>query len=138
MSGVLVDSSVLLDVLGDDAEWADWSEATLEHWGATDTLYINPIVYAEVSVGFGRIEELEGAVQGCGLVMLEIPKEALFLAGKAFLEYRKRKGAARTPLPDFFIGAHAAVSELRLITRDPKRVSTYFPTATLIRPDGKP
>lgn len=107
MRGLLVDSNVLLDVFEDDLVWAQWSEEMLEYYSTTHTLCISPIIYAEVSVGFERIEELEAAITNCGVRMLQIPKEALFLAAKVFVEYRRRKGLKLSPLPDFFIGAHA-------------------------------
>ena len=134
MAGVLVDSSVILDVFLDDPKWAAWSLQKLEALAGSDELFINPIIYAEVSIGFQRIEELEAAVASAGFRLLAIPKEALFLAGKAFVRYRRNRGMKRSPLPDFFIGAHAAVQELGLLTRDPKRVRTYFPTVKLICP----
>lgn len=134
MKGALVDSSVILDVFENDPVWADWSEATLVTHATQLPLLINPVIYAEVSIGFQRIEELEEAVAGCGLHMQPIPKEALFLAGKAFLKYRRRKGSKASPLPDFFIGAHAAVENLLLLTRDVKRIKTYFPTVKTVSP----
>jgi predicted nucleic acid-binding protein len=134
MQGLLVDSNVILDVYLDDPDWADWSEGILEQYGAVTTLYINPVIYSEISIGFERIEELESAVGRSGFELLEIPREALFLAGKAFLGYRKNKGLKRSPLPDFYIGAQAAVLGLGLITRDMRRYGTYFPTVTLITP----
>ena len=134
MSDALADSSVILDVLTDDPQWADWSQAALNRWGTSGKLYINAVIYAEVSVGFARIEELEAALTGCGLAMLPIPREALFLAGKAFVQYRRRSGARQSPLPDFFIGAHAAVAGLPLVTRDPARVRTCFPRVELVAP----
>ncbi len=134
MKGVLVDSNIILDVFLNDPNWADWSDFTLEKHTYTTTLYINPIIYSEVSIGFERIEELESAINKCGFQMLQIPKEALFLAGKAFLRYRKSKGAKRSPLPDFYIGAQAAIYDLELITRDVARYRTYFPTIKLICP----
>jgi predicted nucleic acid-binding protein len=134
VQGVLVDSSVILDVFENDPVWADWSEATLGSYSTRLPLFINPVVYAEVSIGFERIEQLEEAFAGCGLRMLPIPKEALFLAGKAFLKYRRHRGNKASPLPDFFIGAHAAVEKLLLITRDVKRIKTYFPTVETISP----
>ena len=109
MRGVLVDSNIILDVFLNDPIWADWSESKLEQYYHTNGLYINPIVYSEVSIGFERIEDLESAINRGGFKMLEIPKEALFLAGKVFLKYRKNKGVKRSPLPDFYIGAHAAI-----------------------------
>ena len=135
MKGVLVDSNVVLDVFLDDPAWADWSESVLNHYGETAELYINPVIYAEVSIGFRTIEEMEKAIFKGGFRLLELPKEALFLAGKAFLSYRKKKGIKRSPLPDFFIGAHAAVLGLPLITRDVRRCRTYYPTLTLITPE---
>ncbi|MBW1787773.1 MAG: PIN domain-containing protein [Deltaproteobacteria bacterium] len=134
MQGVLVDSNVILDVYLDDPEWADWSEATLEQYGAVTNLYINAIIYSEISIGFKRIETLESAILRSGLQMLDIPKEALFLAGKAFLRYRKNKGMKRSPLPDFYIGAQAAILGMDLITRDLRRYGTYFPRVILISP----
>jgi len=134
MKGVLVDSSVILDVFENDPVWADWSEAALATYATQLPLFINPVIYAEVSIGFQRIEQLEEAFAGCGLRMLPIPKEALFLAGKAFLKYRKCKGNKASPLPDFFIGAHAAVEKLLLLTRDVKRIKTYFPTVKTVSP----
>jgi predicted nucleic acid-binding protein len=136
--GVLVDSNVLLDIFEDDPVWAEWSEATLDGCSAAYALYINPVIYAEVSVGFQRIEELETALAACGVQMLQIPKDALFLAAKVFLKYRRQKGVKTSPLPDFFIGAHAAVEELRLLTRDVSRYRSYFPTVRLISPGGIP
>ena len=134
MNGVLVDSNVILDVFEDDAAWADWSEATLNHYSASHSLYINPVIYAEISIGFQRIEELENALSAGGFHFIPMPKEALFLAGKVFLQYRKRNGPKVSPLPDFFIGAHAAVTGLILLTRDEARMKTYFPTVKLITP----
>ncbi|SPD73065.1 Twitching motility protein PilT [uncultured Desulfobacterium sp.] len=134
MKGILVDSNVILDVFLDDLKWADWSEAKLEECGYSSSLYINPIIYSEISIGFNMIEELEAAIGQAGLQLLEIPKEALFLAGKAFLKYRKKKGVKRSPLPDFFIGAQAAVLNLDLLTRDVSRYQSYFPTVNLIAP----
>lgn len=134
MKGVLVDSNVILDVFLDDPSWGDWSEARLVKHSQYSTLFINAIIYSEISIGFERIEDLERAVARSGFRMLEIPKEALFLAGKAFLTYRKRKGSKSAPLPDFYIGAQAAVLEMDLITRDVARYRSYFPTVTLISP----
>ena len=134
MKGVIVDSNIILDVFLNDLKWADWSESKLEEYSYSSSLYINSIIYSEISIGFKLIEELEAAVHKAGLQLLEIPKEALFLAGKAFLKYRRRKGAKRTPLPDFFIGAQAAVLNLDLLTRDVSRYQSYFPTVELIAP----
>jgi hypothetical protein len=134
MRGLIVDSNVILDIFLNDPNWADWSERTLNQFGVFNTLYINPIIYTEVSIGFNRIEELEKAIQNAGFQMLDIPKEALFLAGKVFLKYRRNKGPKLSPLPDFFIGAHAAVLNVDLITRDVSRYTTYYPTVNLITP----
>jgi len=134
MKGVLVDSNIILDVFLDDPKWADWSESKLEEYEQYATLYINSIVYCEISVSFKLIEDLESAISRAGFQMLEIPKEALFLAGKAFLKYKKGKGTKRSPLPDFYIGAQAAVFKMDLITRDVSRYRTYFPTVKLINP----
>jgi predicted nucleic acid-binding protein len=134
MQDVLVDSSVVLDVFLDDPEWGDWSEAVLSKLSETRSLIINPMIYTEISIGFERIEELEKAVEECGLKMVPIPREALFLAGKVYLRYRKGKGKKVAPLPDFFIGAHAAVEGLELVTRDVRRIKTYFPSVKIISP----
>ncbi|RPI79010.1 MAG: PIN domain-containing protein [Desulfobacteraceae bacterium] len=134
MNGVLVDSNIILDIFQDDPLWADWSETTLEKYSQQTTLYINPIIYSEVSIGFLLIEDLESAIAKAGFQMLEIPKEALFLAGKVYLKYKKKKGIKTNPLPDFYIGAQAAVLQLELITRDVSRYRTYFPSVKLIHP----
>ncbi len=135
MKGLLVDSNVILDIFLDDPRWADWSESALANYSDHTTLYINPIIYTEVSVGFKKIEELESALHKGGFQMLEIPREALFLAGKAYLAYKKGKGSKKSPLPDFYIGAQAAVLGLDLITRDDGRYRTYFPTVGIICPE---
>ncbi|MGH8504260.1 MAG: type II toxin-antitoxin system VapC family toxin [Gammaproteobacteria bacterium] len=137
MRGVLVDSNVILDIFQDDATWFEWSASALEKYGAANTLYINAIVYTEVSIGFKRIEQLEIALSNAGFEFLQIPKEALFLAGKAFVRYRKRAGVKTSPLPDFYIGAHAAVERLSLMTRDTARYRTYYPTIELIAPSAR-
>jgi len=134
MKGVLVDSNIVLDVFLNDPKWADWSESKLDKYDQMGILYINSIVYSEISIGFKRIEDLESAIVRAGFQMLEIPKEALFLAGKAYLKYKKRGGIKTTPLPDFFIGAQAAVQNLDLITRDVSTYQSYFPTVKLISP----
>jgi predicted nucleic acid-binding protein len=133
-NGILLDSCVLLDLFTNDPHWGDWSESILEHYSQTNSLYINSIVYTEVSIGFTAIEELESTLSSLSIKALEIPREALFLAGKIFLKYRKNKGSKRSPLPDFFIGAHALVSGFELITRDLGKYSTYFPKLKLIHP----
>ena len=134
MKGVLVDANVILDLFLDDPQWAEWSEDILEQFAARTTLYINPVIYSEISIGFAKIEELESALGRGGFRMLDLPKEALFLAGKAYLTYRKSRGTKRSPLPDFYIGAQAAVYALPLVTRDRQRYRTYFPTVELISP----
>jgi predicted nucleic acid-binding protein len=134
MSGFLVDSCVLLDLFTDDPNWADWSENILGHYGQTNTLFINSIIYTEISIGFNRIEEVEAVLEQAGIKVLEIPREVLFLAGKVFLKYRKTKGNKQSTLPDFYIGAHAIVSALGLITRDVSKFNTYFPNLHLISP----
>jgi len=134
MTGILVDSNVILDVVENDPVWADWSENQLELFSDSHPLLINPIIYCEVSIGFERIEDLENVLNGMGFKMLQIPREALFLAGKVFLSYKKQKGTKYSPLPDFFIGAHAAVEDLPLLTRDTRRYGTYFPSVKLISP----
>ena len=135
MRGILVDSNIILDVFLDDPNWAEWSESKLEKFSSITKLFINSVIYSEVSVGFKRIEELESALTRSGFQMLEIPKEALFLAGKAFLKYRKNRGTKRSPLPDFYIGAQGAIFDMDLITRDVTRYRTYFPTVRLISPE---
>ena len=135
MNGLLVDSNVILDIFLDDPNWADWSVCALANASCNSTLYINQIVYAEVSIGFDKIEELELALHHGGFQMLEIPKEALFLAGKAYLNYKRGKGTKKSPLPDFYIGAQAAVLGMDLITRDKGRYKTYFPTVKIICPE---
>lgn len=132
MNGILVDSCVLLDLFTDDEHWADWSEAMLEKYSQTNTLYINSIVYTEISIGFDRVEEVESAIDALAIKVLELPREALFLTGKAYLKYRKNKGTKTSPLPDFFIGAHASVSQFGLVTRDMAKYKTYFPQVRLI------
>jgi predicted nucleic acid-binding protein len=135
MKGLLVDSNVILDIFLDDPNWADWSESVLADYSVYTTLYINSIVYTEVSVGFEKIEDLESALYKGGFQMIELPKEALFLAGKAYLSYKKGRETKRFPLPDFYIGAQAAVLGLDLITRDVTRYRKYFPKVKLICPE---
>ena len=134
MKALLVDSNVILDLFTDDPIWGNWSESTLDRHSATHALCINPIVYSEISIGFARIEELEEAMGEAGFQLRPIPREALFLAGKAFLKYRRVEGRKNSPLPDFYIGAHAAVEGMELLTRDAARFQTYFPTVELISP----
>jgi predicted nucleic acid-binding protein len=130
----LVDSSVLLDVLTEDRRWSAWSAEALAKCADRDLLAINPIIYAEVSIGFERIERLEEALPAATFHRLALPWEAAFLAGKCFMAYRKRGGARSSPLPDFCIGAHASVSGLTLLTRDAARYRTYFPKLHIVAP----
>jgi predicted nucleic acid-binding protein len=134
VSGVLVDSNVLLDVVTEDPRWFAWSSEALARCADDSELVVNPIVYAEVSVGFDRIEDLESALPPDVFIRSPLPWPAAFLAGKCFHAYRRRGGEKRSPLPDFYIGAHAAVSGLSLLTRDPARYRTYFPKLDLIAP----
>jgi predicted nucleic acid-binding protein len=134
----LVDSCVLLDVLTEDPKWFAWSSDALSQQAETGSLVVNPVIYAEVSVRFQRIEELESVLTRDVFEYRPIPREAAFLAGKCFLRYRRRGGARTMPLPDFLIGAHAAVERLPLLTRDPSRFRTYFPTVALISPATQP
>jgi len=136
--GVLVDSNVLLDIATNDARWSEWSGSALAECAEHSTLVINPIVYAEVSVGYSTIEALNAALPS-GLYQREgLPWEAGFLAGKCFLAYRKRGGSRDAPLPDFYIGAHAAIGRLALLTRDKARFHTYFPKVEILSPQKDP
>ena len=135
MKPVLVDSNVLLDVLTEDPRWYPWSSDALLRCAETSPLVINPIVYAEVSIGFARIEELDAALPADDIERTPLPWEAAFLAGKCFVRYRRGGGTRRAPLPDFYVGAHAAVAKMALLTRDPKRYRTYFPTLQLLAPE---
>lgn len=134
MGIILVDSCVVTDLADPDGEWFEWSASMLEQLDEEHSFVINPIVYAECSVGYQTIEEIEGLISGLGFAIREIPREALFLAGKSFVTYKKNKGRKTNVLPDFFIGAHAAVGGYTLITRDKGRFSTYFPSVNLIMP----
>jgi predicted nucleic acid-binding protein len=135
MSDLLIDTNVLLDIFTDNPEWSDWSMAQLEKYQSKANFKINSIIYAELSIGFQRIEELEDNLYIARIKIAEIPKEALFLAGKAFLKYRKQnKGTKSVTLPDFFIAAHAAITKMPMLTRDPKRMKHYFPGIKVIAP----
>ena len=136
MAIILIDSCVVTDLASPESTWFEWSATTLERLDQDNTMVINPIIYAECSVGFERIEEVEALFGHLGFISKPIPKEALFLAGKAFLQYKKRKGGKTNVLPDFFIGAHAAIANYPLITRDKGRFSTYFPSVELIMPNS--
>lgn len=133
----MVDSSVLLDVITDDPAWGAWSSDRLERVADEAVLVINALIYAEVSIGFESIEALEEALPPDLYRREHLPYEAGFLAGSAFLRYRHGGGSRRSPLPDFYVGAHAAVAGYRLLTRDATRYRTYFPTIDLIAPDRR-
>jgi hypothetical protein len=130
---VLVDANVLLDTLTNDPKWSGWSTQTLSALADTERLAINPIIFAEVSVHYSRIEDVDEALPPI-FDRDPLPYEASFLAGKAFRDYRRRGGARRSPLPDFFIGAHALVAGYRLLTRDASRYRTYFPSLAILAP----
>lgn len=131
---LLVDTNVLIDVLEDDPEWANWSIEQLRAQSQVHLLTINPIIYAELSLTFSKVEALDKTIATLDLTFAELPRPALFLAGKAFTQYRKQGGKANNVLADFFIGAHAAVLGCPLLTRDPRRYQTYFPSVPLITP----
>lgn len=133
-AAVLVDSSVILDLVTEDPEWLDWSSSMLAEHGESSALVINAVVYGEVSVGFDRVEDLDDALSPAYFRREAIPFAAAFLAGKCFLEYRRQGGAKRSPLPDFLIGAHAAVCGYTLLTRDARRYRTYFPKLRVVAP----
>jgi predicted nucleic acid-binding protein len=131
---VLVDSNVLLDILEEDRVWYGWSAETLAAVAEHSALAINPVIFAEVSIGFSRIEEVEEALPPDVFERHSLPWEAAFLAGKSFLSYRRVGGRRRSPLPDFFVGAHALIAGMALLTRDAARYQTYFPKLRLITP----
>ena len=134
MATTLVDSNVLVDFLSEDEEWFDWSSSMLEQAADAGALAVNPVIYAEVSVPYDRIEDLEAALPADYFTRLTLPWEAAFLAGKTFNRYRRHGGTRRSPLPDFFIGAHAAVTGMTLLTRDARRYRAYFPKLRIIAP----
>jgi predicted nucleic acid-binding protein len=136
MSRVLVDSNVLLDVFTEDPAWFDWSSDVLAEMAEHSVLVVNPIIYAEISVRFESIEELEQVLPPDQFAREPLPWEAAFLAGKSYMAYRRRGGERRSPLPDFYIGAHAAVRGMTLLTRDASRYRTYFPALRLIAPSS--
>src|ERR1051326_6728824 len=131
---ILVDTSILLDIVKYDPNWALWSLGALNAAAGRDRLAVNDIVYAEVSIGYDRIREVDAMIAAIGLTVVPIPREALFAAGKAFQRYRRAGGTRTGVLPDFFIGAHAAAEGWPLLTRDATRVRTYFPKVQLIAP----
>lgn len=131
---LLVDTNVLVDVLENEPEWADWSINQLRAQSKVHPLAINPVIYAELSLTFSTVEALDETIANLGLAMMELPRPALFLAGKAFVRYRRRGGKKNNVLADFFIGAHAAVLGCPILTRDARRYQTYFPSVALITP----
>ena len=131
---VMVDSCVYLDVFTQDSQWFTWSSQTLAAVVNRGAVVLNPAIYAEISVRFARVEDLEALLPGDSFAYHPIPREAAFLAGKCYLKHHRRQGSKATPLPGFFIGVHAAVAKLELVTRDPRRFQTYFPTVNLITP----
>lgn len=131
---ILVDTNVLLDVVTDDHAWADWSQRQLDAAALRDRLAINAVIYAELSIAFERIEQLDAVLDAAEIRLAEIPRPALFLAGKAFQTYRRRGGVKTGVLPDFFIGAHAVVLKAPLLTRDAARYRSYYPGVELIVP----
>ncbi len=134
MTDILVDSNVLLDILTEDPQWVEWSAQMLAEQSRQGNLVINPIIYAEISIGFNQPEELEAALPEAFFRRDPLPYTAAFLAGQSFLDYRRRGGERRSPLPDFYIGAHAAIAGMTLLTRDVNRYRTYFPSVPLITP----
>jgi predicted nucleic acid-binding protein len=138
MSAVLVDSNILIDIATENTRWTDESSRTLQRVGRDRELVINPVVFAEVSVSFERIEDVDARLPPDVFRREEIPWEAAFLAGKVFVAYRRNSGAKRSPLPDFFVGAHAAVRGYAVLTRDRANFRAYFPTLEIIAPDTRP
>jgi hypothetical protein len=134
----LVDSNVLLDVVTDGQVWGDWSQEQLERAAARGPLVVNDVIDAEVSTRFASVESVEATLLDLKIDLVSIPREALFLAGKAYLQYRAAGGVRTSVLPDFFVGAHAAVEQLPLLTRDVRRYRSYFPTVDLIAPQAEP
>jgi predicted nucleic acid-binding protein len=134
LNTILVDSSVLFDIATQDPQWLEWSEEQLAIAANESVLAINPIIYAEVSINFDTVEQLDFHLPADRFQRVPLPFDAGFLAGKAFSKYKKRGGTRTSPIPDFYIGAHAAVSGMRLLTRDPRRYRQYFPTVELIAP----
>lgn len=132
---ILVDSCVIIDLLEEDPRWANWSQQQLVSAAFRDSLAINAVIYAEISVGFGSIEQVDDMLTATQIAVEAIPREALFLAGKAYRRYKRLGGTRTGTLPDFFIGAHAAVLDIPLLTRDIGRYGAYFPTLQLISPD---
>lgn len=136
MSATLVDSNVLIDIATDDPDWSEWSSSALEEAAAAGLLAINPIIYAEVSARYDLAEEVNRVLPAEDYLRLALPWEAAFLAGRCFVVYRRRGGARHSPLPDFYIGAHAAVTGMTLLTRDATRYRSYFPKLRIVAPRG--
>jgi hypothetical protein len=134
MPATLVDSNVILDILTEDAEWLDWSASALAAQADAGPLVVNPLVYAEVAARFDRIEDLEAALPAAFYERRALPWEAAFLAGRTFIRYRRKGGQRRSPLPDFYIGAHALIGRMTLLTRDARRYRAYFPALRIIAP----
>ena len=133
---ILVDTNILFDLATDDSEWFAWSRDAMQAAANDGSISINPIIYAELSLAFTHFEALDAALDGMGLAVLDLPRPALFLAGKAFAQYRRRGGTKSNVLSDFFIGAHAAVAGVPILTRDTARYRTYFPSVLLIAPQS--
>jgi predicted nucleic acid-binding protein len=133
---LLIDTNVLVDVLTNDAQWADWSIGQMRAQSKIQKLAINPIIYAELSLTFSTVEALDQTIDDLELALIDVPRPALFLAGKAFVRYRRLGGAKSNVLADFFIGAHASVSRLPVLTRDTRRYTSYFPNVKLIAPQS--
>jgi predicted nucleic acid-binding protein len=134
LNATLVDSNVLFDYLNEDEEWNDWSGAMLSEAAHRGAVVINPLIYAELGIRYSRIEDLDEALPAEYFVRAPLPWEAAFLAGKCYERYRRRGGTKRSPLPDFYIGAHAAVTGMTLLTRDPRRYRNYFPKLRIVAP----
>ena len=134
---ILVDTCIFLDIVQSDRSWVEWSMAQLELASEQGPLLINPVIYAELTAGYPSIESADRALTEFGARLEELPREALFLAGKAHRQYRERRGTRTGVLPDFFIGAHAAVLDIPVLTRDTARIRTYFPSVIMIAPPGK-
>jgi pilT protein domain protein len=135
---ILVDTNILLDILEDDPVWYEWSLQQLQAQSLIHDLAVNPIIYSELSLAFHTVEEQDRALQSMDLKYQELPRPALFLAGLAFVQYRRSGGQKNNVLPDFFIGAHAAVQGWSILTRDPRRYRNYFPSVRLITPEAPP
>ena len=131
---ILADSNILLDVITADRQWSRWSQAALDEWSRRGPVLINPVIYAELAPAYDMIEKLDAAIDAVGLEFHDIPRAALFLASRAYVQYRRRGGTRRSVLPDFFVGAHAAVDGLTLLTRDARRYRTYFPKLRVVAP----